>query len=167
VFSLSPYICKMSTKKLLGENEISTNLNSSEKLFTNPISKYNYFVNTYNDEINRVDGIQFKKIENSILYKPFFLLINNGFGKLFLFFALLVIPLLNIFIFISILICVFSYNDGIKIYKKNQQLVNDPFKNMVYAAELCQGLNRNDYFFRIDMNGKLILLKFMNISLLI
>lgn len=146
----------MSRRKLLGENEISTDLNISEKVYGNPISKYNYFVNIYNNEVNKVDGIEFKKIENSFLYKPFFSLINNFLGKILLVLILLAIPLLNIFVFIVILICTFTYYNGINIYKKNQNLINDPFKNMVYGAELCQALNRNDYFFKIDLNGMVI-----------
>lgn len=143
----------MSRRKLLGENEISTDLNASEKVFGNPISKYNYFVSIYNNEVNKVDGIEFKKMENSFLYKSFFSLIHNFFGKILLVLVLLAFPVINIFVCIVILICIFSYYNGMNIYKKNKKLLNDPFKNMVYSAELCQALSRNDYFFNIDLNG--------------
>ena len=113
--------------------------NTIEEKSLSVISKYNIFVQCYNTPCNRVN-------EKTLIFEPESKVFNSFYSILMnkkllvnffsltqvLFLLALLIPLLNLFLLIYILIVVKKYFEVLKIYRKNERRVNNPFANMKY-----------------------------------
>lgn len=113
--------------------------NTIEEKSLSVISKYNIFVQCYNTPCNRVNEKNLIFVSESKVFNSFYSILMNkkllvNFFSLtqVLFLLALLIPLLNLFLLIYILIVVKKYFKALKIYRKNERRVNNPFANMKY-----------------------------------
>lgn len=118
-----------------------------------PISRYNYIIEAYNNECNRIDHNHLSLMPNSSFYKMVYSLMNNFFGNILLIIILIFLPIINILMFISIAWCYAFYLKLISLYKKNEKVILDPFKNMVYSPEVCENIDKINCFFQLDFDG--------------
>lgn len=143
----------MSKTHLLADEEICQVKKSLAPKLSNPISKYNYFVKIYNDDCNRIDEKSLLLMYDFLLYKFMFFLMDNFIGRVFLFLFLLLLPFFNIVFFLLIWTANCTYIAGLKVFRNNKKLIEDPFQNMVYSGEICDSLKCNIYFFEISIEG--------------
>lgn len=113
--------------------------NTIEEKSLSAISKYNIFVQCYNTPCNRVNEKTLIFVPESKVFNSFYSILMNKklLVKFFsltqvLFLLALLIPLLNLFLLIYILTVVKKYFEALKIYRKNERRVNNPFANMKY-----------------------------------
>ena len=133
-------------KDLLLDDLSSASKNYSEILSTkiderslSAISKYNIFVQCYNTPCNRVDEKNLIFIPEQKFFNSFYhILMKKKFlVKLFLltqvlFQLVLLIPLLNVLTLVYMLTVVKKYFKALKIYRKSERRVINPFANMKY-----------------------------------
>lgn len=67
------------------------------------------------------------------------------------------VPFLGILMFLYIKIASYKYFKAHKVYRKNEQRVKDPFKNMRFDHVKCSQLKKNYHF--ITINFKSIFIK--------
>lgn len=67
---------------------------------------------------------------------------------------LLFVIILNLTIPILAWFCLFIYYYRCKVYENNKSKTIDPFVNMVYDPNICQNLNRDHYFFEVELRCK-------------
>ena len=147
----------MSKVALLYDSEIGL-INPNENqipLKNNPISKYNYVILNYNSEYCLVDGIRLKAIHESLVYNALYPLMRNPVGVIFLLTCLLVVPLVNIFLYLALMTAVLAYFNGLKVFRLNLQKNPDPFRNMIFSAEICESIKNVNWGFDIVVSGKI------------
>lgn len=130
---------------------------SDEVVLTNPIEKYNYFIQNYNVNYNKIDNIELKSVPFQTFYTICFLIQSRIIN---LFIILVVIPGIllvgkeyldhnhyhfNIIIYIYYFIlisCSFTelaiYLVAKRIYKHNSKIIANPFQKMVFHPDICR-----------------------------
>jgi len=132
------------------------------------ISKYNFFIEQYNSDENREADIYLSTIRGACFYRffcsrlpilcilqiiciPLILLFNPGqfpdMGYMQVVFLIVIIV-----IFVLDVIGLFIYEHGRSVFRRNEQKVNNPFKNMIFAPALCGGFVNQYYELQIFGN---------------
>jgi hypothetical protein len=132
-------------------------------IFTNPLQKYNYFIENYNIDYNIVNQKRLNPICCEKLYSNLFILQMRWihyiiiFGvmpmilylfKLFflkasgLYFIIITVYLSLIFTITSFTLILFLV--GKRTYKLNYKLVKNPFIQMIYHSDVCRMLKVNN-----------------------
>ncbi len=63
------------------------------------------------------------------------------------------LPIINIFLFIYLVVVFTKYKKGLTIYKANQRKVLNPMKNMKYDPEKCYQMKKNFYFITLNFKS--------------
>ena len=149
------------TISLLNEEKVPTFIPKD------PISRYNFVIEAYNNECNIIDNKKLELMKNCSLYKSIYSLMNNFFGEVVLIIIMIFVPVINLITFFLILWSFIYYCKFLELYKKNEQIIPDPFKNMVYSPEMCESIRKISWFFELEFQGlfSLILNKFFVFSL--
>ena len=139
-------------------------------ILINPIDKYNFVIEQYNQEHNIVDNTLLKKIYCEKIYSLGYIFENGIFsmiiffflipGILFIFNKLLFSESYLIFqliflVYFSIVNCItvltlIMYIYARIIFNKNQKIVNNPFIRMILMPEMCRLLNVTNKHFELD-----------------
>lgn len=145
----------MSKVALLNDSEIGliNPSRSTETVKSNPISKYNYVIMNYNSDYCLVDNIKLKSMRESFLYSLFYQILRNPFGAIFVVLALLVVPILNFLLYILILFALVTYFSALKVFRLNLEKNPDPFRNMIFSAEICESIRNINWGFDIAVSG--------------
>jgi hypothetical protein len=132
---------------------------SDTVVLTNPIEKYNYFIENYSVKYNKVDNIDLNSIPFQSFYTICFLIQNKIINYFIIF---VVIPgvllvgreylnqrgnlynyIMNIY-YISLNLTFLSvlaiYIYAKRIYKNNFKLVENPFRRMVFHPDICRNI---------------------------
>ena len=121
---------------------------------TNSLKKYNIFVDIYNNEVNQISNTKFKKVKDLKFYNLFDKFFSSFSGK-FATLILLLIPGVNLVIFLIILTMMILFENAYSIFKENEKKVKDPFEKMIYSPELCKNVDKTHHFYEIELNGKI------------
>ena len=135
------------TVKLLDESKVPSFIPKD------PISRYNYVIDSYNHENNRVDDKTLKQFPVSSVYQWVFSLMNHFLGEVLLIIILLFLPGINIIMFLTIFWAWLHYSRFLSLYRKNEEIIEDPFKNMIYSPEMCDSINKINWFFHLEFEG--------------
>ena len=139
------------TVKLIDESQVP------DFIPKDPISRYNYVIEAYNTESNRNGNDYLYLMMDSSFYKCIYSMMNNFFGEVLLIIIMIFLPIINIFTFILVLWTFMFYQKFLALYKKNEKIVEDPFKNMVYSPEMCESINKINWFFQLQFEGFLLI----------
>ena len=143
----------MSKVNLLQESEIGvSNEKHTKEIKENPISKYNYVIENYNTEYSLVDDIKLQLIKESPFYSKFFNLMKNPLATFLIFLILLLVPFVNIILYLLILVASACYFSGLSIYEMNQIRNPDPFRNMIFSEEICESIKNINWRFDIEVS---------------
>lgn len=118
-----------------------------------PFSKYNYFIDTYNQEFNIVNNITLRRIK---IFKMNIMISKIKAKKLFyitFLFIFMVLPVLNILFFIILLYDFYIYLENSQIHDDNLQKIPNPFSRMVFSPSLCKNLRKNNWIFSIEVKS--------------
>lgn len=148
----------MSKQGLLHDSEINI-IKSDDviRIQENPISQYNYVIKAYNVEYCMVDNTKLKTIPESFLYCKLFPLMKSPLWSIFLGVVLLVVPIINIFTYGLIIFAISKYLSGLIIFRQNSEKVNNPFRNMIFSAEICESMKKINWGFDIAVSGFFII----------
>lgn len=91
----------------------------------------------YNLSYNQYNNQTLEKMIDSSLYDFFFKQMQESPNKYLLSIILLIVPGLNVLIWLCALMCAIIYHIALNVYKRNLLKVSDPLINMIYAPELC------------------------------
>lgn len=61
------------------------------------------------------------------------------------------IPFINVFPLVITSIFAYTYWASLKVYARNQALVQDPFKRMTFDPQVCFNMGCDYYFFTIEL----------------
>lgn len=130
-----------------------------EVILTDPIQKYNYFINNYNVNYNVVNNTPLKTIpfhsfyticyiiQNSILNLfilfvviPAVLLVAREYLDLKHFYLNVIIPLYYFLLILSSTVVVIIYFNAKRIYRENSKKIANPFKNMIFHPDICRSI---------------------------
>ena len=150
----------MSKVALLQDSEIGL-IKCHEKkqaLNQNPISRYNYVIGICNNsEYNTSDEIEeMTMMRESKIYSGLFNIMKSLGGTLLLTLILLVVPIINIVLYLLIVINVMCYISAIDVFNKNSKKNPDPFRNMIFSAEICESIKNINWCFDIEVSGLLL-----------
>lgn len=156
------------SKKLNKNNDINTN----RVILTNPVEKYNFVIDQYDKEYNKINNIELKRIPLDRIYYHGYIMENGICSFLIIFFVIpstflafnkLIIPniytndiifyILSIYfssIFFLALLTIIIYLYAKKVYNDNHLLVRNPFMKMIFLPELCRLLNVINKHFQIN-----------------
>jgi len=135
------------TVKLLDESKVPAFIPKD------PISRYNYVIEAYNNENNKINDLVLNSFPTSIIYQWVFSMLNHFLGEVLLIIMLLFLPGINLFVFFAILWSMIHYLKFLKLYKKNEEIIEDPFKNMIYSPEMCDSIHKINWFFQLEFDG--------------
>jgi hypothetical protein len=145
----------MSKVALLSDSEIGL-INPNENkmpLKNNPISKYNYVILNYNSDYCLVDDIKLKLMKESFIYSKLFPFLKNPAGTILFLLILLVVPIVNIFLYLFLMMSLYSYFTALDVFRTNLQKNPDPFRNMIFSAEICESIKNINWGFDIVVSG--------------
>jgi hypothetical protein len=133
-------------------------------VLTNPIDKYNFFVDQYNLDYNRGDGEAMSRVYCESIYSFGYIIQNRVFNYIILFGLLPGILLLSkfylfddvkfyvafysVYFGLLVLLCLLTlifYCFAKRTYSINYNRVNNPFKRMIFHPDLCRMLNVNNH----------------------
>lgn len=140
---------------LLSDSEIGL-INPNENkmpLKNNPISKYNYVILNYNSDYCLVDDIKLKLMKESFIYSKLFPFLKNPAGTILFLLILLVVPIVNIFLYLFLMMSLYSYFTALDVFRTNLQKNPDPFRNMIFSAEICESIKNINWGFDIVVSG--------------
>ena len=138
------------TVKLLDESKIPTFIPKD------PISRYNYVIDAYNNESNRIDNTILPQMPICSAYKFIYSMMNNFLGEVLLIILMIFLPFINVITFILILWAFIYYMKFLIHFRRNEKIVDDPFKNMIYSPEMCDSIHKINWFFEIQFEGFLL-----------
>ena len=113
---------------------------------SDPLSKYNFVIKTYNDPINRENETFLRKVHTNAIYKFWFFFQSRL--SIWLFISCFV-PYLNTFILTLNIITFIVSELAAFIFSSNQRKVGDPLKNMIYNPDICKQGGKSYLYFEV------------------
>ena len=145
----SPFIDKC----LLLEHQHSyQDVSQKVSVISNPMKQYNFVIDCYNQEENRVGSFTLQKMPENCCYDIFWKVMRNS-CCLLLLELLILVPAIGIAIFLWVLICTYQYFRGLSVFNNNIKLVADPLQNMIFSPEICNEDNVTNKFLKISAKG--------------
>lgn len=132
--------------------EISEKVAESQDL-GHPIARYNYFIEAYNKDINKINDISLEKMIFPKIINVFSRIKSNKVYYTTYLLIILLIPLLNVLLAGFLVYDFDIYRQNLKIFWKNKEKVPNPFEKMIYSPHICKTLKKENWFFNIELKS--------------
>ena len=139
------------------ENLLEVSLEPSKQIQDHfphsPISRYNYFVVIYNNEINFVDSQLLSQMQTNKAIESFYLIKERKFCFCIYFILIFLVPFLNLILVLFLMYVFIKLSKNMEIFTNNASLIPNPFQRMVYSPTICLNLNKDHWFFEIEIKS--------------
>lgn len=147
---------KNQRSKLTEHQEALIDVSENVEIAIDPVKRYNFVVENYNVDQNRVGIIYYNKMEDYCLFKTMYKVIENKIVLMFYIMALLV-PYLGIALYLLLLIAYIQFLMNLTIFRANRKRLQDPFTNMILCPKLCIQEKVINKYYEIRIQGIRIL----------
>lgn len=143
-------------KQLLHRTNSLKDQSRSVDIKQGPMEKYNFVIQCYNTDENRVGSFYLESMPESCLYNTFYKIFSYP-CFLLIFDLLILVPGLGIILFLWLLYSTVHYFRGLSVFNNNRRLVSDPFQNMIFCSEICRPEAVTNKYLSVKPQGKIFL----------
>lgn len=143
---------KNQRSKLAENKDALIDVSGNVEVAFDPVKRYNFVVDNYNVDQNRVGIIYYQKMTEYCLFRTMFKVIENKVILMF-YVLLLLVPYFGAVLYLLLLIAYIQFLMNLSIFRSNRRKLQDPFTNMILCPKLCLQEKVINKYYEIKING--------------